>query len=87
MSAPASSQKELTLRGLILGVIITLVFTAANVFFGLKAGLTFAAVLHGFYDRFAESTGGLAIAGITIVLFAGYVRSSEEIAMRLWSTG
>jgi len=34
--------KELTLRALILGVLITLVFTAANVFFGLKAGLTFA---------------------------------------------
>lgn len=33
---------ELTVRGLILGVVITLVFTAANVFFGLKAGLTFA---------------------------------------------
>jgi putative OPT family oligopeptide transporter len=33
---------ELTLRSLILGVLITLVFTAANVYFGLKAGLTFA---------------------------------------------
>ncbi|QAU23417.1 oligopeptide transporter, OPT family [Dyella sp. M7H15-1] len=33
---------ELTIRGLIIGVVITLVFTAANVFFGLKAGLTFA---------------------------------------------
>ena len=33
---------ELTPRGLILGVLITLVFTAANVYFGLKAGLTFA---------------------------------------------
>jgi putative OPT family oligopeptide transporter len=33
---------ELTLRGLILGILITLVFTAANVYFGLKAGLTFA---------------------------------------------
>jgi putative OPT family oligopeptide transporter len=38
----AQVRKELTLRGLILGVLITLVFTAANVFFGLKAGLTFA---------------------------------------------
>jgi putative OPT family oligopeptide transporter len=33
---------ELTLRGVILGVLITLLFTAANVFFGLRAGLTFA---------------------------------------------
>ncbi len=35
-------RKELTLRGVIIGIIITLVFTAANVYFGLKAGLTFA---------------------------------------------
>ena len=34
--------KELTLRGIILGAIITLVFTAANVYLGLKIGLTFA---------------------------------------------
>jgi len=34
--------KELTGRGLIIGIIITLVFTAANVYFGLKAGLTFS---------------------------------------------
>src|SRR5580700_4889508 len=38
----AESRAELTLRGLVLGVLITLVFTAANVYFGLKAGLTFA---------------------------------------------
>ncbi len=33
---------ELTIRSLVLGVLITLVFTAANVFLGLKVGLTFA---------------------------------------------
>src|SRR6476469_1304806 len=52
--------KELTVRGLIIGIIITLVFTAANVYFGLKAGLTFStsipaavismAILRGFRD-------------------------------------
>jgi putative OPT family oligopeptide transporter len=51
-------RRELSLRGLLIGVLITLVFTAANVFLGLKAGLTFAtsipaavismAVLRGF---------------------------------------
>src|SRR5437762_655526 len=51
---------ELTVRGLIIGIIITLVFTAANVYFGLKAGLTFStsipaavismAILRGFRD-------------------------------------
>jgi putative OPT family oligopeptide transporter len=33
---------ELTLRGFILGAAITLVFTAANIYLGLKVGLTFA---------------------------------------------
>ena len=33
---------ELTLRGLVLGVVLTVIFTAANVYFGLKAGLTFS---------------------------------------------
>src|SRR5688500_14744474 len=34
--------KELTVRGLILVALITTVFTAANVYLGLKVGLTFA---------------------------------------------
>lgn len=34
--------RELTLRGLLLGVLLTVVFTAANVYLGLKVGLTFA---------------------------------------------
>jgi putative OPT family oligopeptide transporter len=34
--------KELTLRAIVLGGIITLAFTAANVYLGLKVGLTFA---------------------------------------------
>ena len=34
--------RELTLRGAILGALITVVFTAANIYLGLKVGLTFA---------------------------------------------
>jgi hypothetical protein len=34
--------KELTIRGLILGSLLTLVFTAANVYLGLKVGPIFA---------------------------------------------
>ena len=34
--------KELTIRGIILGALITVVFTAANVYLGLKIGITFA---------------------------------------------
>nr|WP_037492450.1 oligopeptide transporter, OPT family [Sphingobium indicum] len=40
--AQASAMAELTLRGVILGALITLIFTAANVYLGLKIGLTFA---------------------------------------------
>ena len=35
-------RRELTIRGIIIGIVITIVFTAANVYFGLKAGLTFS---------------------------------------------
>src|SRR6059036_2308645 len=55
-----NTRAELTIRGLIIGIVITLVFTAANVYFGLKAGLTFStsipaavismAILRGFRD-------------------------------------
>jgi putative OPT family oligopeptide transporter len=40
--AAAPTPKEITVRGIILGVLITLVFTAAQVYLGLKVGLTFA---------------------------------------------
>lgn len=41
----AKSLPELTLRGILLGGVITLVFTAANVYLGLKVGLTFATAI------------------------------------------
>ncbi|MBC7685893.1 MAG: oligopeptide transporter, OPT family, partial [Bdellovibrionales bacterium] len=34
--------KEITIRGIVLGIVITLIFTAAQVYLGLKVGLTFA---------------------------------------------
>lgn len=37
-----ASPRELTLRGVLLGAILTVVFTAANVYLGLRIGLTFA---------------------------------------------
>ena len=41
-NAVAALPKEITVRGVILGILITLVFTAAQVYLGLKVGLTFA---------------------------------------------
>ena len=60
--APAApGARELTVRGVVIGGLITLVFTAANVYLGLKVGLTFAtsipaavismAILRGFRDH------------------------------------
>jgi putative OPT family oligopeptide transporter len=40
--ASPSTPGEITARGVILGILITLVFTAAQVYLGLKVGLTFA---------------------------------------------
>lgn len=42
MASDSLSVKELTVRGIILGALITLVFTASNVYLGLKVGMTFA---------------------------------------------
>ena len=39
---PSTAPAELTVRGILLGGVITLLFTAANVYLGLKVGLTFA---------------------------------------------
>jgi len=41
-AAGAAALGEFTLRGLLIGVVITVLFTAANVYFGLKAGITFS---------------------------------------------
>jgi len=58
--AAARSGAELTLRGIVLGTLLTFLFTAANLYLGLKIGLTFAtsipaavismALLRGFRD-------------------------------------
>ena len=42
MNTSNNSIREMTLRGIILGTLITLVFTASNVYLGLKVGMTFA---------------------------------------------
>ena len=47
--------KELTFRGMFLGALITVIFTASNVYLGLKVGMTFR-LLHSscrnFYGNF-----------------------------------
>lgn len=41
-SSAVDQYRELTIRGMILGALITVIFTASNVYLGLKVGLTFA---------------------------------------------
>src|SRR5687768_18239800 len=41
-AATGATLPELTIRSIVLGGLITLLFTAANVYLGLKVGLTFA---------------------------------------------
>jgi len=40
--AAAIPRSEITIRGILIGIVITVVFTAAQVYLGLKVGLTFA---------------------------------------------
>lgn len=42
MTPASATMREFTLRGVLLGAVITILFTAANVYAGLKVGLTFA---------------------------------------------
>jgi putative OPT family oligopeptide transporter len=44
-TSSTSTTRELTVRSIVLGGVITLVFTAANVYLGLKVGLTFATAI------------------------------------------
>ena len=37
--------RELTMRGMLLGAILTVIFTASNVYLGLKVGLTFSSAI------------------------------------------
>ena len=43
---PGTSVRELTFRGIVLGGLMTLIFTAANVYLGLKVGLTSVSYTH-----------------------------------------
>ncbi|MGN6358463.1 MAG: OPT family oligopeptide transporter [Novosphingobium sp.] len=68
MSAGAT-HRELTLRGVILGAVLTVLFTAANVYLGLRAGLTFATSIPAAVISMAllRSLGGATIQENNIV--------------------
>src|SRR4051812_18464699 len=101
--APASLRaggeiKELTVRGIILGALITVVFTAANVYLGLKIGLTFAtsipaavismAVLKAFRDSTIQENNIVqTIASAAGTLSAIIFFPSRLILVGSWGCG
>jgi putative OPT family oligopeptide transporter len=88
---------ELTIRGLIVGVIITLVFTAANVYFGLKAGLTFStsipaavismAILRGFRDATVQENNIVQTVASAAGTLSSIIFVLPGLIMIGWWTG
>ena len=89
--------KELTVRGLIIGVVITLVFTAANVYFGLKAGLTFAtsipaavismAILRGFKNATVQENNIVQTVASAAGTLSSIIFVLPGLIMIGWWTG
>src|SRR5437868_859698 len=95
--APAAVRNELTMRGLVLGVLITLLFTAANVYFGLKAGLTFAtsipaavismAVLRGFRGMMIQENNIVQTVASAAGTLSAIIFVLPGLVMIGWWTG
>ena len=93
----AEPRTELTLRGLVLGVVITVVFTAANVYFGLKAGTTFAtsipaavismALLRGFKDSTVQENNIVQTVASAAGTLSSIIFVLPGLVMIGWWTG
>jgi putative OPT family oligopeptide transporter len=89
--------KELTVRGIILGALITVVFTAANVYLGLKIGLTFAtsipaavismAVLKAFRDSTIQENNIVQTIASSAGTLSAIVFVLPGLVMVGWWTG
>ena len=77
----SASVRELTLRGLVLGALITVVFTASNVYLGLKVGLTFASSI----PAAVISMAVLRLAGNGTILENNMVQTQASAAGTLSS--
>jgi len=97
MTTLPAQEKELTVRGLILGVLITLIFTAANVFFGLKVGLTFStsipaavismAVLRGFKGMTIQENNIVQTVASAAGTLSGIIFVLPGLVIIGWWTG
>ena len=89
--------KELTLRGIVLGAILTVLFTAANVYLGLRAGITFAtsipaavismAVLKAFRDSTIQENNIVQTIASSAGTLSAIVFVLPGLVMVGWWTG
>jgi putative OPT family oligopeptide transporter len=96
-ASTADGRTELTWRGLALGVLITLIFTAANAYFGLKAGLTFAtsipaavismALLRGFSDSSIQENNIVQTVASAAGTLSSIIFVLPGLVMIGWWTG
>ena len=88
---------ELTIRGIIIGVILTLVLTAANVYCGLKAGLTFStsipaavismAILRSFRDATVQENNIVQTVASAAGTLSSIIFVLPGLVMIGWWTG
>ena len=96
-TAPDMPLRELTIRGIILGAIITVLFTAANVYLGLKLGITFAtsipaavismAVLKAFSDTTIQENNIVQTIASSAGTLSAIVFVLPGLVMVGWWTG
>src|SRR5216117_2164650 len=92
-----STRAELTVRGIIIGIVITLVLTAANVYCGLKAGLTFStsipaavismALLRGFRDATVQENNIVQTVASAAGTLSSIIFVLPGLIMIGWWTG
>ena len=96
MAIPAPL-RELTLRGILLGALLTVIFTAANVYLGLRAGITFAtsipaavismAVLKAFRDSTIQENNIVQTIASSAGTLSAIVFVLPGLVMVGWWTG
>jgi putative OPT family oligopeptide transporter len=93
----AGPLNELTLRGILLGALLTVLFTAANVYLGLRAGITFAtsipaavismAVLKAFRDSTIQENNIVQTIASSAGTLSAIVFVLPGLVMVGWWTG
>ena len=94
---PRADVSELTLRGIILGALLTVLFTAANVYLGLRIGLTFAtsipaavismAVLKFFHDSTIQENNIVQTIASSAGTLSAIIFVLPGLVMIGWWTG